>query len=52
MILDPPHHLAFLVREDNDPFIVFNTATHRAVTHLLLPLEGDVVKYDPGLKRI
>lgn len=52
MTLDPLHHLAFLVREDNDQFIVFNTATHRAVTHLLLPLEGDVVKYDPGLKRI
>lgn len=52
MTLDPLHHLAFLVREDNDQFIVFNTATHRAVKHLLLPLEGDVVKYDPGLKRI
>jgi len=50
--LDPPNHLAFLVCEDNDQLTVFNTATHRAVAQVKLPSGGDVVKYDPGLKRI
>ncbi len=52
MALDPPHHLAFLVCEDNDQLTVFNVLTHRAVAHVPLPSGGDVVKYDPGLKRV
>lgn len=52
MALDPPNHLAFLVCEDSDQLTVFNTATHRAVAQVKLPSGGDVVKYDPGLKRL
>lgn len=52
MTLDPEHHRAFLVCEGNDRMAVFNLDTHQTIA--LLPVAGgpDVIKFDPGLKRI
>lgn len=52
MALDPAHHLAFLVCEGNDQLTVFDVAARRPVATVKLPGGGDVVKYDPGLRRI
>jgi len=52
MALDAEHRLAFLVCEDNNLLAVFDLNMHRVTATLSLPDGGDVVAYDPGLRRI
>jgi YVTN family beta-propeller protein len=52
MALDSEHRLAFLVCEDNNLLTVFDLNSHRVTASLPLPDGGDVVAYDPGLRRI
>jgi DNA-binding beta-propeller fold protein YncE len=52
MALDPEHHRAFLSCEENELMTVFDL--DKNVPIAFLPLAGgpDVVKFDPGLRRI
>lgn len=52
MALDPEHHRAFLACEGNELMTVFDLDTHRPIAFLPLAAGPDVVKYDPGLKRV
>jgi DNA-binding beta-propeller fold protein YncE len=52
MALDPEHRRAFLVCEDNNLMAVIDLDKHRVVTTLPVANDPDVIKYDPGLKRI
>ena len=52
MTLDPEHHRAFLSCEGNDLMTVFNLDTHQAIAFLPMASGPDVIKLDPGLKRI
>src|SRR5438270_2735844 len=52
MALDAEHRRAFLVCEDNNLMAVIDLEKHRVVTTLPIAEGGDVIKYDPGLKRI
>jgi len=52
MALDPEHHRAFLACEGNELMTVFDLDAHRPIAFLPLAAGPDVVKYDPGLKRI
>lgn len=52
MALDIENHLAFLVCEENNLMTVFNLTTNQPVATVEIPSGGDVVKFDPGLKRI
>jgi YVTN family beta-propeller protein len=52
MALDPLNHRAFLVCEGNNMMTVFNLAKHKPIAFLPIPAGGDVVKFDPGLRRI
>jgi DNA-binding beta-propeller fold protein YncE len=52
MVLDPQHHRAFLSCEDNGVMAVFNLDTHRVIATLPMAGGPDVIKFDPGLKRI
>jgi YVTN family beta-propeller protein len=52
MTLDPEHHRAFLSCEGNELMTVFNLDTHQPVAFLPLAGGPDVIKFDPGLKRI
>lgn len=52
MALDPEHRRAFLVCEGNDLMTVFDLDKHQPIAFLSIPSGGDVVKFDPGLKRI
>lgn len=52
MALDPEDRRAFLVCEGNDLMTVFDLDKHQPVAFLHIPSGGDVVKFDPGLKRI
>jgi DNA-binding beta-propeller fold protein YncE len=52
MALDVEHRLAFLSCEDNDLMTVFRLDTHQPVAFLPQAKGGDVIAYDPGLKRI
>jgi DNA-binding beta-propeller fold protein YncE len=52
MALDMEHHLAFLSCEGNDQLTVLNLDTYKPVAFLKMASGADVVKYDPGLKRI
>jgi DNA-binding beta-propeller fold protein YncE len=52
MALDPEHHRAFLSCEDNNLMAVFDLDKHRVITTLPLANGPDVIKFDPGLKRI
>ena len=52
MALDPEHHRAFLSCEGNDLMTVFNLDTHQAIAFLPMASGPDVIKFDPGLKRI
>jgi YVTN family beta-propeller protein len=52
MALDAEHRRAFLVCEDNNLMAVIDLEKHRVVTTLPIADGGDVIKYDPGLKRI
>jgi YVTN family beta-propeller protein len=52
MALDVPNRLAFLACEENDVLTVLNLETFKPVAYIKIPSGCDVVKYDPGLKRI
>lgn len=52
MALDAEHRLAFLACEGNDVLTVLNLETFKPVKYLKIASGCDVVKYDPGLKRI
>jgi len=52
MALDPERHRAFLQCEGNDVMTVFDLDAHKPIAHLPTAAGGDVVKFDPGLKRI
>jgi YVTN family beta-propeller protein len=52
MTLDVEHRRAFLACENNHLLTVFDLDTNRPIEFLELPGVVDVVKYDPGLKRI
>jgi DNA-binding beta-propeller fold protein YncE len=52
MTLDPEHHRAFLSCEGNDLMTVFNLDSHQAIVFLPMAAGADVIKFDPGLKRI
>jgi hypothetical protein len=52
MALDPDHLLAFLVCEDNNLMTVFDLASYKVVASLPIAEGGDVIAFDPGLRRI
>src|SRR5437899_8733905 len=52
MALDAEHRLAFLVCEDNNLMTVFDLALHKTVASLPIAEGGDVIAFDPGLRRI
>jgi DNA-binding beta-propeller fold protein YncE len=52
MALDSEHRLAFLSCEDNDLMTVFRLDTHQPVAYFPQAKGGDVIAFDPGLKRI
>ena len=52
MALDPEHRRAFLSCEDNNLMTVFDLEKHRVVASLPMAGGPDVIKFDPGLKRI
>jgi DNA-binding beta-propeller fold protein YncE len=52
MTLDPDHHRAFLSCEENNLLTVINLDTHQPIAYLAMAPDPDVIKYDPGLKRI
>lgn len=52
MALDVKHRLAFCCCEENDMLTVMSLVTFKPVANIKLASGGDVVKYDPGLKRV
>lgn len=52
MALDVEHRRAFLACEGNERMAVFDLDKHTVVTTLPVAPDPDVIKYDPGLKRI
>ena len=52
MALDPEHHHAFLSCEGNELMTVFDLDKKTAIAFLPLPGGPDVIKFDPGLRRI
>ncbi len=52
MTLDPEHHRAFLSCEENNLMTVFDLEEHKPIAYLQLAPNPDVIKFDPGLKRI
>ena len=52
MALDTEHRLAFLSCEDNNLMTAFDLETHQPVVSLPMAEGGDVIAYDPGLRRI
>ncbi len=52
MTLDPEHHRAFLSCEGNELMTVINLDTYQPIAFLPLARGPDVIKFDPGLKRI
>ena len=52
MALDPEHHRAFLSCEGNELMTVFDLDKKSAIAFLPLPGGPDVIKFDPGLRRI
>ena len=52
MTLDPENHRAFLACEGNELMTVLNLDTHQPIAFLPLAGGPDVIKFDPGLKRI
>lgn len=51
MALDSEHRRAFLVCEENNLLAVFDLDKHEVIQDFSIPSGGDVVKYDPGLRR-
>ena len=52
MTLDPDHHRAFLSCEENNLMTVFDLDKHAPIVFLPMADGPDVIKFDPGLKRI
>jgi DNA-binding beta-propeller fold protein YncE len=52
MALDPDHHRAFLSCEGNRLLTVFDLDKHQPIAYLPLARDPDVIKFDPGIKRI
>ncbi len=52
MALDSEHRLAFLSCEGNDLMTVFRLDTHEPIAYFPQAKGGDVIAFDPGLKRI
>ncbi|MGH9741871.1 MAG: YncE family protein [Candidatus Acidiferrum sp.] len=52
MTIDPEHHRAFLVCEGNELMTVFDLDKNQPIGVLPLAEGPDVIKFDPGLKRI
>jgi DNA-binding beta-propeller fold protein YncE len=52
MALDSEHRLAFLSCEENDLMTVFHLDTHQPIAYFPQAKGGDVIAFDPGLKRI
>ena len=52
MALDVEHRLAFISCEGNDLLTVISLENFKPITYLKMASGADVVKYDPGLKRI
>jgi len=52
MALDNEHRLAFLSCEENDLMTVFRLDTHEPIAYFPQAKGGDVIAFDPGLKRI
>jgi DNA-binding beta-propeller fold protein YncE len=52
MTLDPEHHRALLSCEGNELMTVLNLDTHQAIAFLPMAGGPDVIKFDPGLRRI
>jgi DNA-binding beta-propeller fold protein YncE len=52
MALDSEHRLAFLSCEENDLMTVFRLDTHEPIAYFPQVKGGDVIAFDPGLKRI
>ena len=52
MALDPEHHRAFLSCEGNELMTVFDLDKKTSIAFLPLPGGPDVIKFDPGLRRI
>ncbi len=52
MTLDPEHHRAFLSCEENRLMTVFDLDKNAAIAFLPVADGPDVIKFDPGLKRI
>jgi len=51
-VVDREHHRAFLSCEGNNLMTVFNLDTHQPIAFLPMAGGPDVIKFDPGLKRI
>ena len=52
MAVDSEHHRAFMLCTGNRTLTVFALDTHQSIAHLSMPAGADVVKFDPGLRRI
>jgi len=52
MALDSEHRLAFLSCEENDLMTVFRLDTHQPIAYFPQAKGGDVIAFDPGLRRI
>jgi len=52
MALDPEHRRAFLACEGNELMAVFDLDKNKAIAFLPLAKGPDVVKFDPGLRRV
>src|SRR6266403_6010885 len=52
MTLDPEHHRAFLSCEGNELMSAFDLDKNQAIAFLPLAGGPDVIKFDPGLRRI
>jgi DNA-binding beta-propeller fold protein YncE len=52
MAVDSEHRRAFLLCNGTKTLTVFSLDTHKAIAHLPMPTGADVVKFDPGLRRI
>jgi hypothetical protein len=52
MAVDSERHRAFLLCGKSRTMTVFALDNHHTIAHLLLPPGADVVKFDPGLRRI
>lgn len=52
MAVDSEHHRAFMLCTANRTLSVFALDARKAIAHLPIPAGADVVKFDPGLRRV